>query len=347
MTRVENFDLTDLIGYDWRSFCCLLLRQLEVDIVNIKIKKAVAMYVLIKWVKENQVSVGLDNFVKDKKMLKDPKRIGLVEHGAVGVKPPKCGWKAFPAQILCVNESLGEIKKVERQWIDAHKMATPLKSKTTVDTEEDRISQSDEEDETPQHQTGDDSNGTPEHDSICTPKRPKRDYNNDIKELEERLKTKEKEIRRLRRLNFQMQEGLAGTITKAVKDAIQAAQSAPSHPVLTSNTHVATLNQTGDIMNKSVTDLMNPVALDHAQRCESYKKLTRTLMDSIFSLEEMTTCSVTGKKGVVGEKRKSLDLEKVQLVIDHVKKTYPGIGGTEIKVCMAQKLKDLRRRAER
>ncbi|MGL5904742.1 MAG: hypothetical protein ACRCZO_18810 [Cetobacterium sp.] len=74
--------------------------------VNIKIKKAVAMYVLIKWVKENQVSVGLDNFVKDKKMLKDPKRIGLVEHGAVGVvgvKSPKCGWKAFPAQMLCVN----------------------------------------------------------------------------------------------------------------------------------------------------------------------------------------------------------------------------------------------------
>lgn len=69
------------------------------------------------------------------------------------------------------------------------------------------------------------------------------------------------------------------------------------------------------LQNKSVTDLMNPVALDHAQRCESYKKLTRTLMDSIFSLEEMTTCSVTGKKGVVGEKRKSLDLEKVQLVI--------------------------------
>lgn len=103
MTRVEILDLTDLIGYDWRSFCCLLLRQLEVDIVNIKIKKAVAMYVLIKWVKENQVSVGLDNFVKDKKILKDPKRIGLVEHGAVGVKPPKCGWKAFPAQILCVN----------------------------------------------------------------------------------------------------------------------------------------------------------------------------------------------------------------------------------------------------
>lgn len=48
--------------------------------------------------------------------------------------------------------------------------------------------------------------------------------------------------------SFYLNIGLAGTITKAVKDAIQAAQSAPSHPVLTSNTHVATLNQTGDIM---------------------------------------------------------------------------------------------------
>ncbi|KAK7171594.1 hypothetical protein R3I93_003434 [Phoxinus phoxinus] len=65
-------------------------------------------------------------------------------------------------------------------------------------------------------------------------------------------------------------------------------------------------------------------------------------MDSIFSF-----CSVTGKKGVVGEKRKSFDLQKVQLVIDHVKKKHQGIRDTEIKVCMAQKLKDLRRRAER
>ncbi|KAG1937633.1 hypothetical protein F2P79_018092 [Pimephales promelas] len=34
-------------------------------------------------------------------------------------------------------------------------------------------------------------------------------------------------------------------------------------------------------------------------------------------------------------------------MINHIKKRHPGIGGTEIKVCMAQKLKDLRRRAER
>lgn len=41
--------------------------------------------------------------MKDKKMSSDPKRIGLVEHGAVGVKPPKGGWKAFLAQILSVK----------------------------------------------------------------------------------------------------------------------------------------------------------------------------------------------------------------------------------------------------
>ncbi|CAM4597559.1 unnamed protein product [Leuciscus chuanchicus] len=129
-------------------------------------------------------------------------------------------------------------------------MATPSKPKTTIDIEEDRPTHSDDEDETPQHQTEDDSNAmTPEHDSIWTPKRPKRDYKNDVKELEERLKTKEKEMVSER--------------------------------------------------NKSVTDLMNPVALDHAQRCENI----RTLMDSIFSFEEMATCAVTGKKGVIGEKR--------------------------------------------
>lgn len=61
------------------------------------------MYVLIKWVKENQVSVGLDKYVRDIKMLSDPKRVGLVEHGSLGTKPPKGGWKAFPAQILAVK----------------------------------------------------------------------------------------------------------------------------------------------------------------------------------------------------------------------------------------------------
>lgn len=60
---------------------------------------------------------------------------------------------------------------------------------------------------------------------------------------------------------------------------------------------------------------MNPVALDYAQRCESYKKLTRAVMDSIFTVEEMTTCSVTGKKGIVGEQRPSLDKDKVKLVM--------------------------------
>ncbi|KAK7173613.1 hypothetical protein R3I93_003436 [Phoxinus phoxinus] len=79
-------------------------------------------------------------------------------------------------------------------------MATPSKPKTTIDIEEDwpNATHSDEEDEAPQHQTEDDSNGTPEHDSngtpehdsIWTPKRPKinRDYKNDVKELEERVK---------------------------------------------------------------------------------------------------------------------------------------------------------------
>ncbi|XP_045897629.1 uncharacterized protein LOC123965108 isoform X2 [Micropterus dolomieu] len=166
------------------------------------------MYVLIKWVKENQVSVGLDKYVKDKKMLKDPKRIGLVEHGALGVKPPKSGWKAFLAQILSVKESLGAIRREECQWIETHKMWTPSKPKATKDTEEN--SHSDDEDETPQYQKTDDKDDM-------------------IEELKLRVKDKEKEIRRLRRLNLQLQEGLADTITQTVKDAIQATKPVPSH----------------------------------------------------------------------------------------------------------------------
>ncbi|KAG7271710.1 hypothetical protein CRUP_001294 [Coryphaenoides rupestris] len=69
-------------------------------------------------------------------------------------------------------------------------------------------------------------------------------------------------------------------------------------------------------------------------------------MDSIFTMEEMAACSVTGK-GIVGEKRQSLDVDKVKSVIDHVKSVHKGILDTEIKACMAQKLKDIRRRAEK
>lgn len=74
-------------------------------------------------------------------------------------------------------------------------------------------------------------------------------------------------------------------------------------------------NICSSLQNESVTALMNPTAMEYAQRCEGYKKLTRTVMDSIFTVEEMTTCSVTGKKGIVGEKRQSLDKGKVKLVI--------------------------------
>lgn len=62
------------------------------------------------------------------------------------------------------------------------------------------------------------------------------------------------------------------------------------------------------LQNTSVTKL-NPVTLDYAQKCENYKKLTRTVMDSISTLEKMTTCSVTGKKGTTGEQRQSPDRE--------------------------------------
>ncbi|KAG7271715.1 hypothetical protein CRUP_001299, partial [Coryphaenoides rupestris] len=107
------------------------------------------------------------------------------------------------------SKSLGELKRKEQQWLETHKMSKP---KTTVED-----SHADEE--TPQHQ--------------------KTDYINEIKELKKRVKEKDKEIRRLRRLNIQLQEGLADTIAKSVKEAIQPAQLANSHPVLSSGSHPA------------------------------------------------------------------------------------------------------------
>ncbi|KAK7158604.1 hypothetical protein R3I94_005056 [Phoxinus phoxinus] len=61
-------------------------------------------------------------------------------------------------------------------------MVTPSKPKTTIDIEEDwpNVTHSDEEDEAPQHQ---------------------RDYKHDVKELEERVKTKDKAFAKIKLSN--------------------------------------------------------------------------------------------------------------------------------------------------
>lgn len=82
------------------------------------------------------------------------------------------------------------------------------------------------------------------------------------------------------------------------------------------------------LQKESVTDLMNPNTLEYAQRCEGFKKLTRTVMDSIFTLEEMATCSVTGKKGIVGEKRASLDEDKVKIATGKHSRIFIWFGKT-------------------
>ncbi|KAA0722429.1 Phosphoglucomutase-2 [Triplophysa tibetana] len=63
--------------------------------------------------------------------------------------------------------------------------------------------------------------------------------------------------------------------------------------------------QNQEFENKSVTELMNPVALDYTQRCESYKKLTRSVMDSVFK-NPKTAAAVRNmvKEGALSELQK-------------------------------------------
>ena len=64
-------------------------------------------HVLVLWIKENELSITDECFVKEKALLSDPERVGLVEHGSKTGKKPKDGWRTYPARVLAVS---GKIK---------------------------------------------------------------------------------------------------------------------------------------------------------------------------------------------------------------------------------------------
>ncbi|XP_023194771.1 uncharacterized protein LOC111609629 [Xiphophorus maculatus] len=257
-------------------------------------------------------------------MLFDPKRIGWVDHGVIGKKPPKGGWKAFPAQILKVNEGLQVIRDAEKRWIENKKIC-PQNSKAN----QPQASNNSEDDDA--ETTCDPSDHTDDKSQI-------KELEDHIKKLEEIIGKKDKEIKRLQRANLLLQDGLSDTIYKSVKEAVKAVQQSSS-----SSNQLQSKEESVSLKNHTA----NSVGLDYTQRYSGFKKMTRNAMDSLFTLEEMSTCSVTGKKGILGNRKRSFDQDKVNLVIDQIKKVFKDVDVSDIKVCMAQKLKDTRRRAER
>ena len=60
-------------------------------------------YVVVYWVEENKYGITRERFVKDRRMLCDDQRVGLVEYGSADMKPPKGGWPSYPARVLAAS----------------------------------------------------------------------------------------------------------------------------------------------------------------------------------------------------------------------------------------------------
>ena len=60
-------------------------------------------YVLVHWSATNDTTVLTEEFVRDRTMLKDPEKEGMVLYGTIGAKPPPGGWKAYLGRIMFVN----------------------------------------------------------------------------------------------------------------------------------------------------------------------------------------------------------------------------------------------------
>ena len=60
-------------------------------------------YPLIRWISTNETSILTSDFVRDKTMLDDPTKQGMVMFGQIGIKPPKSCWKSYLARVVATS----------------------------------------------------------------------------------------------------------------------------------------------------------------------------------------------------------------------------------------------------
>jgi hypothetical protein len=71
-------------------------------------------------------------------------------------------------------------------------------------------------------------------------------------------------------------------------------------------------------------------------RRDDYKKMTREMMDVLFTQEELMTSSVTGRKGGTSANMKpALDINKTALIVSMVHTQFPAVEVTNIRQTMA------------
>jgi competence transcription factor ComK len=63
----------------------------------------VMKYILVHWSATNNTIVLTVEFVRDKSMLNDPEKKGMIRYGTIGDKPPTGGWKAYLGPVIFVN----------------------------------------------------------------------------------------------------------------------------------------------------------------------------------------------------------------------------------------------------
>ncbi|KAG5842422.1 hypothetical protein ANANG_G00177490 [Anguilla anguilla] len=276
---------------------------------------------------------------KIKKMLLDNELVGLVDHGSATQKPPKHGWKMYPARVLTVNDDLETIK-AEMEWLEGvdpedHLGITPRRRKVgkdeVVDDDEPRKAK--------------EKRKNVELDSVLQEyEEERRKDKATIQKLREQVDSQQNEIRRLQNLILNLQDGVSSLIKDTIEKSTQ--QFAPRHSVKMTDLQASPSFPAASADNKAeVQETMTVKNLNArlaVKKALTYKKMTRTLMTAMFPLETLLKSSVTGKKLQNGEPRPALDPAKVKSIIDEVKKRFVHANDTDIKACMAQKLKDLR-----
>lgn len=57
-------------------------------------------YILVHWTATNETSLLTEDFVRDKSMLDDENKEGMIRFGKLNTKEPKDGWKAYLGRVV-------------------------------------------------------------------------------------------------------------------------------------------------------------------------------------------------------------------------------------------------------
>ena len=57
-------------------------------------------YILVHWTATNETSILTDDFVRDKSMLTDSKKEGMIRFGKINTKEPKTGLKCYLGRVV-------------------------------------------------------------------------------------------------------------------------------------------------------------------------------------------------------------------------------------------------------